>query len=297
MRIAFVWQGVKNEIIFNKWEDGLHDAINILSKEHEIILYEPWEDIKDVDVILYWEAPCTAQGENASHYNKVRNTPIKKALLFAGGPIERKNVEGFDFFFVESEINEQEFAELNLPHKRAFGVGNVFKPMRVAKKYDGVLHATFADWKRHGLFAESLGDKGAVCGHLQQHDRNGYNKCVEKGVQIEPELKGKELVVFLNSAHVVVNTSSYWGGGQRTTLEAMACGIPVIVMSDSPKNCEYVKESGAGLIIEPDPNKIKQAIEDIKGWTDEEKSRGIEYIKSKWSSQHYADAIMEEIYV
>ena len=93
----------------------------------------------------------------------------------------------------------------------------------------------------------------------------------------------------------MVNTASYWGGGQRTTLEAMACGIPVIVMSDSPKNCEYVKESGAGLIIEPDPNKIKQAIEDIKGWTDEEKSRGIEYVKGKWTAQHYADSIMEWI--
>jgi hypothetical protein len=61
-------------------------------------------------------------------------------------------------------------------------------------------------------------------------------------------------------------------------------------MSDSPKNAEYVIESGAGVVCEPTPEAIRLAIEEAKT-----KTGGYEYVQSKWTEKHYADAILKAI--
>lgn len=293
-KIAFVWQGLDGRYKYN-WRDGLYAAMKLIEIEHEVKYFDfPLTGIEDFnpDVVLYWEAPCTLNGENAHNYRAVQALPYKKALLFAGGPVNIRTCFGFDLYFVESKINEEEFEALGLPWKRAFGVNTqIMKPMNLPKKWDGILHATFAGWKRHELFADALGDKGLAVGRVQETDMNGYRHCMERGVQVMDEQTPEELAKLINQSKVVVNTAEYWGGGQRCTLEAMACGVPVIVMRDSPKNCEYVAESLAGAIVEPVPGEIRTVVEvmpDI-GFL------GIEYIQDNYTERHYAEAILEGI--
>ena len=76
------------------------------------------------------------------------------------------------------------------------------------------------------------------------------------------------------------------------TLEAMACNVPPIVMSDSPKNVEYVEESGYGLVVDPNPEAIRDAIDRLKPVKEHS---GRKYIESKWTIQHYADALIKGI--
>jgi glycosyltransferase involved in cell wall biosynthesis len=288
--ISFVWQGSSEPHIFNHWNDGLREAMRILEKKYTIRYREPWDTLDDV--VLYWEAPCTAKGHNAEHYNRIRNSNKPKALLFAGGPIEYDTTPGFDMYFVESGINEGEMDALGLPWKRAFGVNDrILKPKKVEKVHEAFFQATFADWKRHQLFAEAMGNKGVLAGRVQEGDRNGYNRAVELGLTILPELSMEEIRDELNKSWCVVNTSSYWGGGQRTTLEALACNCPVIVMDDSPKNVEYIDESGCGKVVPPNAEAIREAVKEVKTWTDEQRAKGREYINKKWTAQHYADSI------
>lgn len=297
MKIAFIWQGFDGR--YGMWQDGLAAAMRILAKEHTVRYFDfPLTGIDEFkpDVVLYWESPCTLKGRDAENYQSVMNLPYKKALLFAGGPVEVTTCHGFDLYFVESKINEEEFEALGLPWKRAFGVNTqIMKPQYQGKKWDGIIAATFADWKRHTLFAEALGDKGLAVGRLQEFDRNGYNRCMELVVNVMPEQTPTELAKLYNASHVAVNTSAFWGGGQRMTLEAMACGIPVIVMSDSPKNCEYVEESLGGMVVPPEPQAIRDAIEEIGRWLPEDKTDGVDYIQSKWTERHYAKALLEGI--
>lgn len=292
MKISFLWVNGTKPRESGQWNDGLAEAMRIIGKDHEVIYHDQhsttWEDC---DVILFWEAPCTARGEHADFYNKVRKSDKKKILLFAGGPIDYLDAVGFDLYLVESEINEKEFEALELPWRRAFGVNTkVMKPMQEEKKYLGFMQATFAEWKRHSLFADVLRSAGAVAGRLQENDRQGYYECQDKGVEIFLEQPPAKVAQLINQSYTVVNTASYWGGGQRCTLEAMACDVPVVVMSDSPKNMEYVLESGAGVVCEPTPVAIRRAIELARGI-----KGGREYIMSKWTEQHYADAIMSAI--
>ena len=299
LKIAFVWQGISQEKIRDRWMDGLWYAMNKIGKKHKVTYYEPWQDITDADVILYWEAPCTAQGENAPHYNKVRNTPIKKALLFAGGPIKKEWVTGFDMLFLESKINEKECDDLGIPWHHAFGINNkIFRPDRGAgkfhKKYDGMLHGTCASWKRQWLIGEALGDKGLVIGRGQDSDPYPFNRCRELGVDMVGESSAYFIRNKMLDCHTLVNPCDYWGGGQRATLEAMAVGIPVVCCNDSPKNIEFIEESGFGRVTEPNAQAIKSAVEDLKAHP-MDKNIGKNYVAEKWSGDVYAEQILSGI--
>lgn len=295
MRIAFIWQGFDGRYKY-QWRDGLYAAMHLLEKEHEVRYFDfPLDEIHDFnpDVVLYWESPCTLRGKDQANYQAVIDLPYKKALLFAGGPVDRQICYGFDLYFVESRISEQEFNALGLPWKRAFGVNTqIFKPMNLEKKRDGIIQATFAGWKRHELFADALGEKGMAVGRVQESDRNGYNRCIERGVEVLGEQPAYRIAELINESHAVVNTAEYWGGGQRCTLEAMACGVPVIVMKDSPKNCEFVEESSGGFIVEPDVDSIRRAIEEVNEF---QGSAGLHYVRKHWTERHYADALLEGI--
>lgn len=297
LKISFLWQGIGEGRIYGHWGDGLRAAMQLIEKQHTVCYLEPWDEVpEDTDIILYWEAPVTFCGKDSINYKRVQAMSKPKILLFAGGQVKEEWCDGFDLFLVESRINEQDFEAIGKPWMRAFGVDTtVMKPEKQPKVFDAVFPATCAGWKRQGLFSRALKDKGAICGRFQESDPVGFLNARENGTLVFPELPYPAVNALYNAAWCCVNTSSEWGGGQRTTLEAMAAGIPVIVMKDSVKNREYVEESGAGLVVEPDELQIRNAIEEIKKWTPEQRRKGRTYVESKWTHEHYAKAILEGI--
>lgn len=298
LKISLVWQGISDEKIKDKWKDGLRYAIDKIAKTHTVDFFEPWQDIVGYDVILYWEAPVTAQGQNAPHYNKVRQNPTKKALLFAGGPIKKEWVSGFDLLFLESKINEKECDELGIPWHHAFGVNtkefSVKQRSTKEKRYDGMLHGTCASWKRQWLIGEALGNRGCVVGRGQDSDPMPFNRCRELGSDVFPESSPSIIIDLMQDSVALVNCCDYWGGGQRATLEAMAVGLPVVCCNDSPKNMEFIEESGFGRIASPDIHSIRQAVEELKQNPPDPKI-GIEYVRTKWSGDVYAEQLLEGI--
>lgn len=292
LHVGFIWQGFNGRYGF--WKDGLYAAMKRIEDVHYVRYLEPWDDFSGMDVLLYWEAACTITGENSRNYIKVANTPIRKALLFAGGPVKKEWFKGFDHVFVEGEFNRKEFDELGIPNSIAFGVNeDIFKPQKQRKVFDGFQQATFAGWKRQPLFSEALGERGLLCGRYQENDQSPWNDS-SKSVRL-PEMPAEGVASLINASHCVVNTSEYWGGGQRCVLESLACGVPVVVMGDSPKNREFIEESGAGIVCEPNAESIRKAVEDVKGWSEEEKQRGVGYIMSKWTSVHYSESLLKFI--
>lgn len=295
MRIAFVWQGFSGR--YGHWKDGLWAAMQIIGREHEVKYFDtielPLLFIFRPDRVLYWEAPCTFAGKDRDNYWSVQDLKYKKALLFAGGEVRAEWCEGFDLFFVESAVNEEDFERIGKPWKRAFGVNTeIMRPQKQGKAFDAVFQATCASWKRHWLLAEALRERAAIAGRYQESDPIGFMRARDAGSVVFPELSPEGVAALLNASHTMVNCSDVWGGGQRATLEAMACGIPVIAMSDSPKNREYVEESGFGAVCEPSAQAIRDAVESCK----EQKldhGRGLAYIHSKWTETHYARAILE----
>lgn len=293
-KIGFIWQGITEH--YHHWEDGLRKAMDLLEQEYDIEYIEPDADLSGYDVVLYWESPCTELGENQRNWLNVKHSSTKKILLFAGGPIQPQWVEGFDLICVESKINKDEFKAIGWDTTTAFGINTeLMKPMDFKKEFIGVHHGTCASWKRQDLLGEAFKDKALLIGRRQKHDTYCFDRAKDFDAKILPEMKGIELVSALNSAEVLVQTSDFWGGGQRATLEAMACGIPVICMDDSPKNREYVEESGAGLVCSPNPEDIRKTYELIKKDYKTYSKNGIDYVNSKWTHFHYAQSLKQAI--
>lgn len=291
MKIRFIWQGIDGR--YGHWKDGLWRAMQRLEENHEVTYHEPTDNIPEDGIVFYWEAPCTINSKDADNYKKIMNLPNKKVLLFAGGPIKKEWVDKFDLVCVESKINADECNQLGIRNITAFGINeDIFYPKKLEKKYDAIHQGTCASWKRQWLLAEAVGDKGIVVGRFQDSDPYPFTKCRELGVTVLDEQPYEEIANLLNQSYVLAQTSDYWGGGQRATLEAMACNIPVVCMTDSPKNREYVEESGFGLVVDPEPNQIKNAVEELKKL---DSNKGSEYVKSKWTSKHYADALEKAI--
>ena len=119
-----------------------------------------------------------------------------------------------------------------------------------------------------------------------------FNECEKQGAKVLHGQTYEETNRLLNTAEVAVNCADAWGGGQRATLEAMACNLPVVVMADSPKNREYVEDSGCGYIANPDPNAIRNAVYTA---IQHRPKKSREYVLSKWTPKHYADALLNGI--
>lgn len=287
-KIGFIWQGING--MYGKWQDGLFAAMKLLEKEYDVSYLEPTDDLDGYDVLMYWEAPCTVNGKYADNYNRVRNHPTPKILLFAGGPVNTPDwITGFDVICVESKINKDEFESMGWTVVTAFGINDeLYRPIDVKKEFSAVHHGTCASWKRQWLVAQTFGENALLIGKFQETDSYPFNYSKELGAKIAGELYGDDLTKAICSADVLVQSSDFWGGGQRATLEAMACGLPVICMKDSPKNREYVEESGAGLVADPDRDSILKAYLDIMDDYDTYSKNGIEYVKNKWTAGHYA---------
>lgn len=296
MRIAFCWTGgVKNKDRFDRWNDGLRAAMRLIEAEHEVTYHEPDEELPTVDWILFWEAPCTHASEVwGKAYKNIQYSGQKKALLFAGGPIQYNWVEGFDHVFVESSINKDDFNRIGVKNSTAFGVNtDIFRPLPNANKlYTTVTHGTCASWKRQNLVGEAFKEKALVFGQPQDTDPRMFDECRAFGCEVLLEQTYENTNALLNSAEVAVNCADFWGGGQRATLEAMACDIPVVVMSDSPKNREYVEESECGYIVNPDPQSI---VIGVNTALQMKKPKSREYVMSKWTPEHYKNALLNGI--
>lgn len=293
LRIAFCWtNGIRNKDRFDRWNDGLRAAMKLIEQEHTVTYHEPEDDIPEVDWILFWEAGCTFDSpEDGWKYKKLLTHPSKKALLFAGGPVRPQYFDGFDHIFVESAINKEEFDKWGFPNSTAFGVNtDVFKPIKCEKTYKTVTHGTSASWKRQWLVCQAMREDALVFGQRQETDTRPFDECTECNSDVVEEVDYEEANLLLNKAHVGVNCADYWGGGQRATLEAMACDIPVVVMSDSPKNREFVEEAGIGKVVDPEPHHIKNAVEELIGTRG-----GRDYVMRKWTPKHYADNLLKVI--
>jgi glycosyltransferase involved in cell wall biosynthesis len=315
MRIAFIhdWEpDVHQELT---WQDGLAAAIGILKTRHQVEFFtvgpkmdlehplvgtihfvpeggEFLSAVKDSnpDVILHW-ADMTRP-----HAAALKTLGKPMAICFAGGNPFGPNWALFDHIFVESNSYLMQYQNVGgVSVSTAFGTNTkLFDPTLPkvkdqAKIFDVCFPATYCDWKRHKLFADSIRGYSAVTSGFMYDDHETY--CWEAaqaaGALALPHVSAETLRHIYAASRVCVITSHWTGGSQRTVLEAMAMNIPLVVMADSDKTSEYVVDCGEGLVVQPDPNQIREAVSELIHKP--VNTRG--YVLGKWSETHYADAL------
>jgi len=287
--------------------DGFIKALEILKKEWDVKLYRLGKECSIPLPVPVIQKPTPERIAQAVLADKpdiilffrdftskttqfLQGKGIPMAICLTGGTF-RQNIDAYDLVFVESKVYEDEFKALGKRVIRAFGIDtDLFKPIKQPKIWDAIFPATFANWKRHSIFAETMGNKGVACGWMYpDHEQENWQICQEKGTMILPHLSHKAVAYLMNAAKTCVITSDSTGGSQRTVLEAMACNIPVIVASDSDKTTEYIRDCGIGETINPDPNSIRKAIERLK----DKEVNSREWVIKNYSAQVYADKLKQ----
>lgn len=288
MRVALIWDWPNPLSYLMGWKDGLAAALKIMKTECDLKIYTQiprikgemivphdyfdiygypdWQTMQEKvvednpDVVLFW-ADMTRPAIN----DLARRFPA--AICFAGGDPMLSNIHLFKKIFVESADYLERLQAAGKNVEIAFGANTeLFQPKQQPKVFDAFFPACFADWKRHSLYADAVKNmKAMACGWFQEHEPWCYEVCQKNGVFTTQHVPSYLLVDFFNASKTIVITSADYGGSQRSVLEALACNIPVIVMSDSNKTSEYVIKAGyPELVCEPDSFTIQNKIFELK---------------------------------
>ena len=133
-----------------------------------------------------------------------------------------------------------------------------------------------------------------ACGTTYVHNMDAYSACIKAGIFATQYLRAYVLPDLYNAARVVVITSHWTGGSQRTVLEAMACNVPVIVMEDSDKTSEYLIKAGLPeCVCKPEPRAIADKMYEFISQNKQVNTR--EWVMNNYSEYKYADQMYRHI--
>lgn len=234
------------------WNDGLRAALRLLEDQYDIhyINVDHTHSIHACEVNLVWGGSLSPQAQYGV------GLPGKKYLLFGGGPIDAEILHTYDKVFVEDTWTLDKMRRNGIHTYFAFGTNTqLFKPMKLNKRWGAIYPAAFAKWKNHHVWVEAVKDKGyttaLAVGYIQPngHESECYEVVEQAGYDVLPHVPPDVLVRMYNMSREVIITASDFGGCQRTVLEAMACDIPIAT--------EYLNERllsvyNKGLLTEKD---------------------------------------------
>lgn len=241
-KIAFICELPREHFPF--WDDGLAAALRYLVAKYnwQIDIYNlpSMSSTKipaDYDFALFWGALNRRQ-----HDKKFFK---KQGLCFSGGPTYHPNINNFDIVFAESKVDLEEFQEAGVKSKQAFGTNiQLFRPIpEQVKIWDFIYPAAFAKWKHFEVFVEQVKKerkKALAVGYMQPGgwEKECYEVCLKNGITVLPWVPHEVMPWLYNASKACLITADRQGGCQRTVLEAIACGIPVSIVSDSLKLLE-----------------------------------------------------------
>lgn len=257
LKVAIIhpWEGAKfTEPI--QW-DGLHAALKIVGKKHQVDWFLAGDEPHDsYDWVIPWGVGSIPFNNTIEKYKG------RKALLCAGHPQDTANFEKFEAIFVESPAVAKQI--LHSKVVLAFGTDlEFFRPANTDDKkiFDVFLPATYSTWKRQDLFAEATkGLKALTCGVIQPDGVELFKRCQDTGGYTLAGIVPTVLVAKLYQLSRVVCITA-WHGSERTTLEAMACNIPLVITKDNELACSLTTDEV--IKVDPTPDAVRNGIQEV----------------------------------
>lgn len=237
------------------WRDGLWAALRLLENDFEIsrVNLAFHEKIPEHNEILLAWGAFESPAERAGREVKAK----VKALQIGGTAQPPLSIHAWDVVFPETNWHLNVLRETG--HKklfRAFGTNmNIYKPLSFSlpKIFSWISVGAFARWKRHHLLAKMAdtvvsSKRCLVIGEIQQQGSGRSDSediirvLLELGLMISPFVEPEKLAELYNLSAGCYIGAGLHGGGERSVLEAKACGVPVVVELDNPKLIELAAE-------------------------------------------------------
>ena len=226
------------------WMDGLWAALQVLQKDFDV---EKWNLAeKDADIGLLgagdkYDFMLGWGGFNSKVDKRLQEeNDQKKGLCIGGNAFPPTGANNYDVLFFETKWYRPQISF----HKNivlAFGVNTdiFFQPditMPIVWDYIGV--GAFAKWKRWEKMKLKKGNC-LVVGEIQSDNkaesREIYTDLIENGVMVSDMVSPFDISNMYHWSRTLYMPSDIYGGGERSVLEARACGLQVEIEPDNDK--------------------------------------------------------------
>jgi glycosyltransferase involved in cell wall biosynthesis len=235
-----------------QWHDGFTAAVDRLGREFDVAWLNLHPDdlscaerlrrLDDCDCLLVKSNWGWIVDELVRGHSRRRGPP--RGLLISGtaDPPRPRRMRFYDAVFFETHW----YAPRIERHPRrihAFGVDTtVMRPHpKVERDIDWLSVGAFRPYKRHEVLLGKEGRRVAI-GDLSGADPDIVARLERGGVQVLDFMGYEELARHYRRARAVLVAASLQGGGERSVLEARACGATVHVLDDNPKLRELLRE-------------------------------------------------------
>lgn len=218
------------------WRDGFWAAIKLLEKEHSVEWCNVLQTVpkrSDYDFTI-------VRGDWGGISDQVgRSVPGKKGLYICGNAQVPKDAADYDVLFFETPWQEMQIN--SHPHRvHCFGVNSAIfqKRENIVPFIDILGVGALALWKRWDKMIGLSGVRLVIGEYQLGNERESLDiarNLLSHGVGVMPSVEPEALCDLYNSARLVYIPANFYGGGERSVLEARMCGRDVWVESDNAK--------------------------------------------------------------
>tara|TARA_B100001989_G_C24551857_1_gene475858 strand:+ start:35650 stop:41955 length:6306 start_codon:yes stop_codon:yes gene_type:complete len=247
-KIAIVYNIPKdNKEKYKKWKDGFTEAIKLLSSIYKISMVNINDGIIDFDD-FDWVFVKEGFGGNIFPAIEARIKNCRKGIFISASNSKPSDsqLDKFDLMFYETLWYAEHANLKNNPKAfHAFGIdsGSMRPSLRPKKDIDCLFVGSIVGYKRPWEILKYEGRKVCV-GAIENKDIKKY--LTDRGAEIMDFISYEKLSGLYNSAKKCLVPCETHGGGERSVLEARACGIEVEILEDNEK----LKELKNGKILD-----------------------------------------------
>jgi glycosyltransferase involved in cell wall biosynthesis len=228
-----------------RWHDGFTAAIECLTAGSAItwLNIHPDHPSHDGQIARLNDCDCLLAKSNWGWIvddlvrEHARRDGPPRALLISGtaDPPRTRQMKFYDVLFFETHW----YAPKLRPHPcsiHAFGIDTrvMRAEPRVTQDIDWLSVGAIRPYKRHELLLDRDGRR-VVVADSSSADQAIVQRLRSGGVEVLDFVTYNEMAGYYRRARNVLVAASPQGGGERSVLEARACGTPVEVADDNPK--------------------------------------------------------------
>ena len=320
MKILFLWQWENTLDVIARFDEGIGEIWRLFAKDgHDVTIttyggpasgidhgikfllvpretpFPQWASkVKDLcpDVIYCWGSI----DHKIAKFCKELMPEVPLLFFLAGGGVDHPHTSLYDHFFVETKFHKKDLNDHGKPATEALGVmvdQLVIKPNQ-PKLWDVLLPASFTSNKRYSLFADVV-----EIGHLRavavgpKNDEGCLIECEKVEIPTFGYVTRSSLCDFYNASRVTVLTGGAWGGSQRTLLESLACGTPVVACEDNFQLDFFTGADSPVVFCPPQPEFILDAVRRVIA-SPAKPQMLRDYVLSRFTAHHYYDLVKQE---
>lgn len=239
---------------FNLWHDGFTAAINILRSDYDKIEYLSFdkkntrvliEKINQHDLLLVKSGWKTDIDYWLRKNSKSITTPLGLVISSSNYGPSLKEQLFYDIVWYETKW----YKNKSVKHPNAyhgFGVDtSVMSKANREKKYDWICVGAPRSYKRIEKLLEKRGRR-LLIGDLENKDAKS-NKLLKKLKEDDVEIRNftsyTNLAELYNESKNCLIPCKLHGGGERSLLEARACGVSIEINENNPKLAELMESA------------------------------------------------------